>query len=116
MYGPWETTIWSSTHADNLASEVISLGRPIANTRLYVLHAHLEPVPAVVACQLYTAGDGVARGYLGRQELTAERFIPQLHGGAPGSRMYRTGDLGRYQPDGTIVFLGRADQQVKVRG
>ncbi|NMO13600.1 amino acid adenylation domain-containing protein [Pyxidicoccus fallax] len=119
MYGPTETTVWSSTHtvsAADAGAATISIGAPIANTRLYVLDAHGQPVPVGVPGELFIAGDGVVRGYLGRPELTAERFVPDAFSGVPGGRMYRTGDLARWRHDGTLDFLGRTDFQVKVRG
>jgi amino acid adenylation domain-containing protein len=117
MYGPTETTIWSAIYpVASVAGGAAPIGRPIANTRIYLLDRHLEPVPIGVPGELYIGGDGVTRGYLYRPELTAERFIPDPFGDQPGSRLYRTGDLARYQPDGNIAFLGRLDHQVKVRG
>ncbi len=120
MYGPTETTIWSTTHKLAGAEEQIPIGRPIANTQIYVLDRHLEPVPIGLTGELYIGGDGVVRGYHRRAELTAERFVPDPFrndgSGGAGARMYRTGDLARQRPDGTIEFLGRVDQQVKIRG
>ncbi|NRD48556.1 non-ribosomal peptide synthase/polyketide synthase, partial [Corallococcus exiguus] len=118
MYGPTETTVWSSTHAvtGDAPPATVSIGAPIANTRLYVLDARGQPVPVGVPGELYIAGDGVVRGYLARPELTAERFVPDAFSGLPGSRMYRTGDLARWRSDGTLDFLGRTDFQLKVRG
>ena len=116
MYGPTETTIWSTTHDVREAQASIPIGRPIANTQIYLLDRHLQPVPVGVAGELFIGGDGVVRGYHRRAELTAERFVPNPFSRKPGARMYRTGDLARYRADATIEFLGRIDQQVKIRG
>jgi hypothetical protein len=113
MYGPTETTVWSSTHDVGLDAGAVSIGRPIANTQIYVLDAALNPVPVGVIGELYIAGDGVARGYFERPELTRERFLDDPFA---SGRMYRTGDLARYRRDGTLDFLGRADHQIKLRG
>ncbi|MGE3913780.1 MAG: MupA/Atu3671 family FMN-dependent luciferase-like monooxygenase, partial [Chloroflexota bacterium] len=108
MYGPTETTIWSSTHAVDEIGSIIPIGRPIANTELYVLDRQLQPVPVGVAGELFIGGDGVVRGYLNRPELTADRFIADQFSGRPDARLYRTGDLARFRPDGNIELLGRA--------
>jgi amino acid adenylation domain-containing protein/non-ribosomal peptide synthase protein (TIGR01720 family) len=114
LYGPTETTIWST--ATRISDGAITLGRPIANTEAYVLDAALRPVPVGVEGQLYLGGLGLARGYLKRPELTAERFIPDPFGQELGGRLYQTGDRVRYRADGRLEFLGRIDYQVKVRG
>lgn len=116
MYGPTETTVWSSTHVVDGMEDTVSIGRPIANTTLYVLDKHLQPVPVGIPGELFIAGKGVARGYLNRPELTSERFVKDPFSHIPGAQMYRTGDLACYRPDGNLEFLGRIDNQVKIRG
>ncbi len=116
MYGPTETTIWSATESIVGSPDVISIGRPIANTELYILDQGLEPLPVGIPGELLIGGEGVVRGYLNRPELTDERFIPDPFSDRPGARLYRTGDLARWNEDGTIDFLGRMDHQVKIRG
>ncbi|MFG2115841.1 amino acid adenylation domain-containing protein [Streptomyces sp. NPDC048718] len=116
VYGPTETTIWSTAHRLDSGTEQISIGRPLANTQVYVLDERLAPVPVGVPGDLYLGGTGVARGYRGRPALTAERFVPDPFSGRPGARLYATGDKARLREDGTLVFLGRDDGQVKLRG
>ncbi|MBU6411539.1 MAG: AMP-binding protein, partial [Verrucomicrobia bacterium] len=116
MYGPTETTVWSSTYRVSSAFARIPVGHPIANTQMYILDQNLLPVPVGVVGELMIGGAGVARGYLGRPELTAQRFIPNPFPGRGAERLYRTGDLARYLPNGEIELLGRMDHQVKIRG
>ncbi len=117
LYGPTETTTYSS--AIELSREtgfVRSIGRPIANTQIYVLNEQRQLVPPDVTGEIYIGGDGVARGYLRHPELTAERFIPNPFVAQPDAKFYKTGDLGRWNSDGTLEYVGRSDAQVKVRG
>ena len=117
LYGPTEATIDVTCeicgHNDG---QIVSIGRPIANMQVYILDSHLQPVPIGVTGELYIGGAGLARGYLNRPALTAEKFIPDPFSQNPNSRLYHTGDLARYRSDGNIEFLGRVDNQVKVRG
>src|SRR5262249_18061590 len=119
-YGPTENTTFTCCHAIAAAAPIrgsVPIGRPIANTRVYILDEQLQPVPIGVAGELCTSGAGLARGYLNRPELTAERFIANPFAALDGhARLYRTGDICRYLRDGTIEFLGRRDHQVKIRG
>ncbi|HEU0077700.1 MAG TPA: condensation domain-containing protein, partial [Longimicrobiaceae bacterium] len=119
VYGPTETTTFASWHPvrpEDAASAGVPIGGPLGNTRLYVLDAEREPVPVGVPGELFIGGEGVARGYLGRPELTAEKFVPDPFAGDAGGRLYRTGDRVRWSAAGAIEFLGRIDHQVKIRG
>jgi amino acid adenylation domain-containing protein len=116
MYGPTETTIWSTCARIQTQGETLTIGRPIANTTLYILDQLMEPVPVGIAGELWIGGDGLARGYRGRPDLTDERFVAHPFDPTPDAKIYRTGDLARYRSDGTVEFLGRIDHQVKVRG
>jgi amino acid adenylation domain-containing protein/non-ribosomal peptide synthase protein (TIGR01720 family) len=137
MYGPTETTIWSAAMQVTKQVGAVGIGRPIANTQIMLLDRQLRPVPIGVTGELFIGGAGLARGYLGRPDLTAERFVPNpfvttnderrttndktnarpvVLGPSPCVRLYKTGDLARYRPDGNIQFLGRNDQQIKLRG
>ncbi|WP_045767358.1 non-ribosomal peptide synthetase [Xanthomonas albilineans] len=118
MYGPTETTVWSTMMPltlDDVASGSLPIGRPVYNTRIYVLDAQQQPVPTGVSGEIYIGGAGVARGYRNRKELSDARFMPDPFA-TDGGRMYRTGDLGRWREDGVLEFIGRADAQLKIRG
>ena len=116
MYGPTETTVWSGVGQVQPGTEGIVLGDPIANTQFYVLDEQRELVPVGVSGEWYIGGLGLARGYIHRPDLTAERFVPHPFRAEPGARLYRTGDRVRYRQDGSLEFLGRMDYQVKIRG
>jgi len=118
-YGPTEATVWASVHevsAADARSPRVPIGRPVPDSRIHLLDDLLQPVPPGVPGELYIGGHGVARGYLNRAAMTAERFLPDPFSADPGDRLYRTGDLARHRGDGTVEFLGRADTQVKIRG
>ena len=118
-YGPTETVVGCAVHGlsvGDVQDGAVPIGRPIANTRLYVLDRHGEPVPIGIPGELFIGGAGVALGYASAPALTAARFVPDPFASAPGARMYRSGDLVRHRPDGTLVYLGRVDRQLKIRG
>lgn len=119
-YGPTEATVWSSVYAiqrsDSATGLPLAIGQPIANSQIYLLDSYFNQVPIGVPGELYIGGLGLARGYLGKPDLTAGRFVPNPFSKISGDRLYRTGDLARYRPDGNIEFLGRTDHQVKIRG
>jgi len=118
-YGPTESTTFACCYSvppQSYHERPVPIGKPIANTQVYILDAYLQPVPIGVVGELHIGGDGLARGYLNRPELTVEKFIAHPFSGEPGARLYKTGDLARYLPDGNIEFLGRMDHQVKIRG
>ena len=118
-YGPTETVVGSVIYevaAEESGQGDVPIGQPIANTQVYILNEKMDPVPVGVEGEIYIGGAGVARGYLNRNELTAERFVPDPYAAHAGARMYKTGDVGRWQADGNLEFLGRNDDQVKIRG
>jgi amino acid adenylation domain-containing protein len=115
-YGPTEVTVCATMTEGHDAEQKLPIGTPIANTQIYLLDEHLQPVAAGITGSLYVGGAGLSRGYLKRPDLTAERFIPHHLSRTPGARLYRTGDLARYRVDGQMEYMGRADTQVKVRG
>ena len=118
-YGPTETVVGCCVYEvreDDPRHGSVPIGRPIANTQLYILDPNMNPVPPGVMGELYIGGAGVARGYLNRPELTQQKFLADPFSGRQGARLYRTGDLARYREDGTLEYLGRIDDQVKVRG
>jgi acyl-CoA synthetase (AMP-forming)/AMP-acid ligase II len=116
LYGPTESTIWSTLYRVKSVEGTVPIGRPIANTEIYILDGYLKPVPIGVPGELHIGGAGLARGYLKRPDLTAEKFIGHPFSTDPTARLYKTGDLACYRSDGGIEYLGRLDHQVKIRG
>ncbi len=116
LYGPTESTVCATIAQCFNSTGALSIGRPISNTKIYILDPHNQPVPIGVPGELHIAGVGLAKGYLNRPELTEEKFIPNPFSNEPGSRLYKTGDLARYLPDGNIEYIDRIDNQVKIRG
>lgn len=116
LYGPTETTVWSTLYHIKNIYDPIMIGKPIGNTKIYILDTDMKPVPVGVPGELFIGGDGVARGYLNRPDLTSDRFIANPFSSDNEERLYRTGDIVRYRHDGNIEFIGRNDQQVKIRG
>src|SRR5215468_7411321 len=118
VYGAMETVSCRSWHEARMIEEGVKtpIGRPTANTRIYVLDARGEPVGKDVRGELYIGGAGLGRGYLNRPEMTGERFVPDPYGGEPGGRMYRTGDMGKWREDGVLEYVERADEQVEIQG
>ena len=116
FYGPTETTVWSAFHHFRSPDEPVVVGRPLANTQIYILDKNLQPLPIGVPGEIHIGGEGVTRGYLNRPELTEEKFIPNPFSHSVNALLYKTGDMGRFLPDGRIEFQGRADFQVKIRG
>ncbi|MBC1218436.1 amino acid adenylation domain-containing protein [Nostoc sp. UCD121] len=115
-YGPTEATVWSTVAEISTMSEKLSIGRPITNTKIYILDKYLQPLPIGIIGELCISGEGLAQGYLNRPELTIEKFIPNPFSDKKGAQIYKTGDLARYRLNGNIEFLGRIDNQVKIHG
>jgi natural product biosynthesis luciferase-like monooxygenase protein len=116
MYGPTETTVWSATAVVGAEPGAVPIGQPVANTQIYVLDVAMQPVPPGFPGEIYIGGDGVARGYLRRPDLSADRFVRDPFAPGADARLYRTGDLGSHRANGQLEFLGRIDHQVKIRG
>jgi len=116
MYGPTETTVWSSVNQIEKGDDAITIGKPIANTQIYILDRYMQPVPIGVAGELHIGGEGLAMGYLNQTHLTKEKFITDCFSSKPGTRLYKTGDRARYLKDYSIEILGRTDDQVKIHG